>query len=83
MNIILLSFFLSLSINISSPFTTTNITEHENLCVLNDLENKPKKNKYKVKSSELKVHWKQFIYNMDLKKRNPEASMLSKHTLMA
>lgn len=80
MNIILLSFFLSFSLNSS---LSTSTLEQENLYVYAEVENKPKKSKYKLKSSDLKVHWKQFIYNMDLKKRNPEASLLSKQTLMA
>jgi len=47
------------------------------------LNSKPKKKKHKLKHRELKVHWKKFIENMDLKKKNPELLAVNTITIVA
>lgn len=82
MNLLPLILFL-FSLSLICIENSTKYTTNHSFNYVISFDTKPKRTKHKLKHRELKVHWKQFIKNMDLKKKNPDALKIKTIIILA
>lgn len=78
-----ISAYQLISENIEAPLESAFIELINPMTPINYMENLLTRGKSKIKYHELKVNWKEFIKNLDEKKRNPDTIMLKKKKTLA
>ena len=78
-----LSTYQLVSKNIEAPLESAFIELINPMTTIKYMENLLTRGKSNIKYHELKVNWKEFVKNLDEKKRNPDTSMLKKKKKLA